>query len=153
MSKQLVTLERTKRTDNRLLERMAVHYSQPKGFVGRNIFYAVVYDGNYYGHIGGGSATRYLPGRNEFLSIDKNQLNNVINNIFFNISKIGDKYPIRNFTTQVLLTFMERVRKDWENDYENFVIGFETLVEKPRTGELYLKAGWSLVGETKGYTC
>ena len=42
---------------------------------------------------------------------------------------------------------------DWESKYGDKVIGFETLVELPRTGELYLRAGWSEVGITKGYTC
>jgi len=27
------------------------------------------------------------------------------------------------------------------------------LIEKPRTGECYRRAGWTQVGETKGFTC
>lgn len=150
----MLTLTVTKRTDKRLLERMAVHYSQPKGFVGRSICYAVEYDGVYYGHIVAGSATLHLPGRNEFLGIDSQaQLNQVINNIFFNVQKVNDKYPTRNFTSMVVREFMTRAASDWLQKYGDQVLGFETLIELPRTGELYLRAGFVEVGITKGYTC
>jgi hypothetical protein len=132
---------------------METHYSQPKGFVGRNICYSVEYDGIYYGHIVAGSATRFLPGRNEYLGIDISYLNNIINNVFFNVSKVADRYPVRNFTTQVIKAFENRAAKDWAEKYKDFVIGFETLIELPRSGELYKKAGWKEVGKTIGYTC
>jgi hypothetical protein len=143
----------TKRTDKRLLERMSVHYSRPKGFVGRNICYAVLFDGEYYGHIVGGSATRFLPGKNEYLKIDISKLNNVVNNIFYNVRPVNDKYPVRNFTSFVLKAFMKKIKNDWFDRYGDEVLGFESLVEKPRTGKLYRRAGWALVGETKEYTC
>lgn len=149
----MIHLEQTKRTDKRLLDRMENHYSQPKGFVGRNICYAVYYDGAYYGHIVAGSATRFLPGRNEFLGTTLNNLNCIVNNIFFNVTPVDGKYPLRNFTTQVVSTFVQKVCIDWEEKYGDSVVGFETLVEKPRTGELYRRAGWTVVGETVGYTC
>jgi hypothetical protein len=150
----MLELIKTKRTDERLLGRMEGHYSQPKGFVGRNICYAVMYGSVYYGHIVGGSATRFLPGRHEFLGTSAKQLNNIVNNIFFNVAPpLGQKYPIRNFTTYVVEQFVEKVKQDWQIKYEDKVLGFETLVEKPRTGELYLRAGWVKVGETIGYTC
>jgi hypothetical protein len=149
----MLEFEVTKRTDERLLERMKIHYSKPKGFVGRSICYAILYNGIYYGHTVAGSATRYLQGRNEFLGISINQLNNIVNNIFFNISKIENKYPCRNFSTLVINEFVKRSKIDWSNKYGDEVIGFETLVEKPRTGGIYKRAGWRVVGETKGYTC
>lgn len=149
----MLILEITKRTDPRLLARMETHYSQPKGFVGRNICYAVLWGGDYYGHIVGGSATRFLPGRNEFLGIDITGLNSVVNNIFYNVQKIDNQYPTRNFTSFVLREFVKRCTEDWATKYGDQVLGFESLVELPRTGELYLRAGWSPVGETVGYTC
>lgn len=150
----MLQLEKTKRTDSRLLLRMLNHYSKPKGFVGRNICYAVLYNNVYYGHIVAGSATRFLPNRNEFFGITIENLNNIVNNIFFNVSPpTNEKYPVRNFTSLVVKTWMEQVKNDWEFKYSDKVIGFETLVEKPRNGELYLRAGWTLIGETKGYTC
>ena len=107
----MLRLEITKRTDIRLLERMSVHYSKPKGFVGRNICYAIYYNDTYYGHIVGGSATRHLPGRFEFLNVDKTMLNNIVNNIFFNVST-NNKYPIRNFTTKVVSLWRETITKE-----------------------------------------
>ena len=73
-------------------------------------------------------------------------------NIFFNISPI-DKYPKRNFTSFIVKCFVEKSIEDWEIKYGDKVLGFETLIEKPRTGETYRRAGWKKVGETKGYTC
>ncbi len=149
----MLKLEVTKRTDERLLSMMKVHYSAPKGFVGRNICYAVTYNGIYYGHIVGGSATLHLPGRNEFFRVDKNSLNGIVNNIFFHIQKVDGKYPTRNFTSLVVNEFCKVVADDWLEKYGDKVVGFETLVELPRTGELYLRAGFVIVGETRGYTC
>ena len=149
----MIKLEITKRTDPRLIERMNIHYSQPKGFVGRNICYAIYYNDIYFGHIVAGSSTRFLPGRNEFFNIDISKLNNIVNNIFYSISKVDNKYPLRNFSSKVLDCFCEQVKTDWFNKYGDKVIGFETLVEKPRTGELYLKSNFIKVGETVGYTC
>jgi hypothetical protein len=146
-------LEITKRTDPRLLACMEVHYSQPKGFVGRNICYAVVHEDTYYGHIVGGSATLHLPGRNDYFSISKSQLDNIVNNIFFHVERVGGKYPYRNFVQSVIAEWRRRISHDWLEKYEDAVLGFETLVELPRTGECYLRDGWEVVGRTKGFTC
>lgn len=146
-------LIRTKRTDNNLLQRMAIHYSQPKGFVGRNICYAIYYNSQYFGHIVAGSATRFLPGRNEYFNISIKDINHIVNNIFFNVSKINQKYPIRNFTSLIVKQFIKQCNVDWFQKYGEEVFGYETLIELPRTGELYIKAGWIKVGVTKGFTC
>lgn len=143
-----------KRTSPQLLEEMARHYSQPKGFVGRNICYAVFHDGICYGHIVGGSATRFLPGRDDFLGLDaKKHLNEIVNNIFFHIEPKNGKYPLRNFATKVIELFEKTVIKDWQDKYGNKVIALETLIELPRSGECYRRAGWTKTGQTKGYTC
>jgi hypothetical protein len=149
----MIHFDITKNTDVRLRERMQIHYSQPRGFVGRNICYAVYWGAVYYGHVVAGSATRFLPGRNEFLGISLPDLNHVINNIFYNVSKVNGQYPCRNFTSRVIEEFMVIAIADWEIKYGDFVVGFEILIEKPRTGDLYRRAGWQEVGETKGYTC
>jgi len=149
----MLELRQTKKTDKNLLSRMDGHYSKPKGFVGRNICYAVFYNSAYYGHTIAGSATRFLPGRNDFIGINIGNLNSIINNIFFNVSPINGKYPMRNFTSSVVRLFVDQSRRDWQSKYGDVCVGFETLVEKPRTGELYIRAGWTVVGETKGYTC
>ena len=145
--------EITKRTDERLLRSMAVHYSQPKGFVGRNICYAIVWGGIYYGHIVAGSATLHLPGRHEYLGTARSDLNNIVNNIFYHIEKVSGAYPCRNFTSHVIQKWQQLVEHDWPGKYGNPVLGFETLIELPRTGECYRRAGWQEVGQTVGYTC
>lgn len=149
----MLQLLETKRTDVRLLERMKIHYSQPKGFVGRNICFAVLHNDVYYGHIVAGSATRFLPGRNEFFGASDISLNTIINNLFFNVSPVEGKYPTRNFTVKVLSDFVKVASDRWVEKYGDEVLGFETLVELPRTGEVYRRAGWRCVGKTKGYSC
>lgn len=149
----MLNLVVTKKSDQRVVYNMKNHYSQPKGFVGRSIIYAIEYGGVYYGSIAGGSSTLHLPGRHEFLQTDKSMLNNIVNNIFFHCERIDGKYPTRNFLSKILLEYERRVKIDWKEKYKDDVIGYETLVELPRTGEIYLRNGWSLVGTTKGFTC
>ena len=149
----MMKLTMTKRTDKNLLKLMEKHYSQPKGFVGRNICYAIYYNNIYYGHIVGGSCTLNLPGRNNFFKVDKSKYNNIINNIFYHIEKVKNKYPLRNFTTKVLKFWRKQIEKDWFKKYGNEVIGFESLIEPPRTADLYKKDKWKYLGKTKGFTC
>lgn len=143
-----MNLEVIKRTDPRILADMSVHYSQPKGFVGRNICYAIMHNSVYYGSIVAGSATRFLPGRGDVAN-----LNARINNIFFHVEKKNGAYPMHNFAQRVLSAFRESSARDWRDKYGDEVEGFETLVEFPRTGEVYRRDGWKEVGVTKGYTC
>lgn len=147
-----LTLTQIKRTDKRLLANMKNHYSQPKGFVGRNQCYAIEYGGKYYGGIVSGSTTLHLPGRKQWLHDNwiAGGLNNGINNIFFHIE---GPYPCRNFAQKVFALWRERAVKDWQEKYGNKVTWFETLVELPRTGEIYLRDKWQVIGETKGFTC
>ena len=143
-----ILLEPIKRTDPRILTNMAIHYSQPKGFVGRNICYAVMLEGVCYGSIAGGSATRFLPGR-EIVGT----LNNGVNNIFYHIERVDGKYPCRWFTVRVLEKYRAAIERDWLEKYGDAVLWHETLVELPRTGECYIRDGWTLAGQTKGFTC
>lgn len=149
----MLCLKKVNKSHPLLVENMKVHYSQPKGFVGRCIPYLIYYDDLFYGSIVGGSSTLHLPGRDEYFNIDKSCLNNIINNIFFHVDKVNGKYPIRNFTTRIIKEFREKISNDWYDKYGDRVIGFETLVEIPRTGEIYIRDKWDYVGQTKGYTC
>lgn len=137
-----------KRSDPRLLQMMDDHYSKPKGFVGRNICLSITTNGILYGFIVGGSATRFLAGRNTDLP-----LNQIINNIFFHIEKVDGRYPCRNFAERVLSKWESEIPKLWAAKYGDCAGLLETLVELPRTGECYRRAGWVEVGITKGYTC
>lgn len=154
----MVLLRTIKRTEPLLLANMAVHYSQPKGFVGRNICYEISYDGRVYGHIVGGSATLHLIGRDLFFGLlpetKKFALLGIVNNIFYHLEPCPENgYPRRNFSSSVLRHFRERIARDWLAKYGNPVIGFESLVELPRPGEIYRRDGWTEVGITKGQTC
>lgn len=145
-----LSLVRVKRTHPTLLKNMGIHYSNPKGFVGRNICYLVLYGDICYGSIVGGSATKHLPGRKEFLKGSTINLNQIINNIFYHVE---GPYPTRNFTVKTLSLFRDTVSKDWYHKYGDMPKVFETLVELPRVGEVYFRDGWHYTGLTKGYTC
>jgi|SRR5579859_217694 len=153
----MIRLEPIKRTDPRILADMAIHYSQPKGFVGRNICYAVMVGDTYYGAIVGGSSTLHLVGRDEFFGLTKETkkqaLKQIVNNIFYHIEKKDGRYPVRNMVPTVLRMFREKVVHDWQTKYGDYVIGFESLIELPRTGEAYKRDDWTEVGITKGQTC
>lgn len=155
----MLTLEPIKRTDPRIVANMAVHYSAPRGFVGRNVCYAVRWGTVCYGSIVGGSSTLHLPGRDAFFGLDTHthtrteHLNRIVNNIFYHVEKVDGGYPCRWFTVAVLAAFRAQVVLDWKERYGDDVIGFESLVELPRTGECYRRDDWTLVGQTKGYTC
>jgi len=147
----MIELTRIPKSDLRLRVWMADHYSKPRGFVGRQLIYLVSVRGVVYGATVAGSAGLFLPGRNEFFpgaSIHK-----IVNNTFFHISKKGGSYPVRNFATAIVAKFRSVVALDWPLNYGDDVEGWETLVEPPRTGELYLRDGWQHVGTTKGFTC
>lgn len=51
------------------------------------------------------------------------------------------------------MLFEKQISIEWFEKYGDKVIGFESLVELPRTGELYRRCGWVEVGQTKGFTC
>jgi len=142
------SLQAIKKSDPLLRTLMEDHYSQPKGFVGRQLFYEISFAEKIYGCIAFGSATRHLPNRPA-----NDNLNAGLNNIFYHIVKPDGGYPIRNFTTYCLLNAEKRACEDYERKYGDRVQWLETLVELPRTGDLYRKAGYQEIGLTKGYTC
>lgn len=150
-----ISLTVTGKNDTMLRKRMENHYSKPKGFVGRSICLGIRHNNVYYGHIVFGSATLHLPGRNDFLGVVcKDDIQRIANNTFYNISS-ESKYPMRNFTTRVLIEAEKIVIALWREKYGSTLIGFETLVEQneTRTGDLYIKGGYVPVGTTKGFTC
>ena len=145
----MIELKQAKKSDKDVQYLMSIHYSHPKGFVGRQLIYKVFDNEEFVGVIVGGSATLHLPGRNEFFG-DKYYINGIINNNFFHlIDNHGDK----NLGTKVLAKWRKQVVVDWEERYKDKVIGFESLVELPRTGAMYKADNWTEVGITKGFTC
>lgn len=148
-----IELIRTGKTDEMLAPWMADHYSNPGGFVGRHLIYLIRCGVLFYGAIVAGSATKHLPGRTEFFTVTEIPLNRMVNNTFFHLVKPPEGYPIRNFAQRIVAKWRQTVELDWFIHYGDKVFGWETLVELPRTGELYLRDGWTEVGLTKGYTC
>ena len=145
----MIELRKAKKSDEDVQYLMSIHYSHPKGFMGRQLIYKIFDDDEFVGVIVGGSATLHLPNRNEFFG-DKYYINGIINNNFFHlIDNHGDK----NLGTKVLAKWRKQVVKDWEERYKDKVIGFESLVELPRSGAMYKADNWTLVGQTKGFTC
>lgn len=151
----MIRLVEVKHSDTELRLDMSVHYSQPQGFVGRSICYEIRCNGRRYGSVVAGSATRFLPGRKAFLSMYglNERLENVINNLFYHVERIGGEYPVRNFVPTVLSVFRGQAAERWQEKYGDEVVAFESLVELPRTGDCYRRDGWADIGVTKGYTC
>lgn len=89
----MLKLTVVRQSNANLHDNMKVHYSQPKGFVGRNICYSVEYAGEFYGTIVGGSATLHLIGRDEFFGLTKDNksssLRTIVNNIFYHVEPGG----------------------------------------------------------------
>lgn len=78
----------------------------------------------------------------------------IINCVFYHVEKIDNKYPVRNFGEAVLKLFRIRAADLWIKFYGDKVLGFESLVELPRTGEVFLRDNWiKLPFPTKGQTC
>lgn len=147
---KLVRVYKSSWTLNQL---MKVHYSKPKGFVGRQLHYLIKWNDVNYGAICAGNCTLHLPGRDKFFGITPLQYNTIVNNTFFHVEKVDGRYPCREFVPKIIASWRQYVIKDWYSVYLDKVLGFETLVELPRTGECYRRDGWSNVGETKGFTC
>ena len=147
-----IKLVQIKKSDINLKRWMSIHYSAPKGFVGRQLIYKIVVDDIIYGATVAGSATRFLPGREGFFGCQI-PLNNLVNNTFFHIEKRDGHYPMSNFSSLIVAVWRERVAIGWPKKYGDEVLGWETLVEMPRKGDLYLRDRWTEVGMTKGYTC
>lgn len=140
------------KSDPGLRYAMLAHYSEIYGFVGRQLIYAVTYGPTTYGYIAAGSATRYLPGRSTFLDFPID-LRNIVNNTFFHIERQGGVYPCRNFIPQIMSIWRYATSIHWPDRYGDQVLAFEALVQLPRTGDLYLRDGWTEVGLTQGFTC
>lgn len=158
----MIRLEKSSKGDEIVKYLMSIHYSKPKGFVGRQLVYKIYDDNLIMGVIVGGSATMHLPNRNEFFG-DKFYLNGIVNNIFYHIMTEDELQAIgvnsdtyikdKNLGTKTLKLFRNQVVTDWEEKYKDKVIGFETLIELPRSGSLYKADNWTYVGTTKGFTC
>jgi hypothetical protein len=148
----MISLQEVTKFNPELRLMMQNHYSKPKSFVARSICYLVKYGWITYGAIVAGSALRHIIGRDDVIPLEID-LQEIVCNTFYHINRHDGKYPERNFTISVLAEFRKRSAIDWQERYGDTVKAFESLVELPRTGEIYSRDGWREVGMTKGYTC
>jgi len=148
----VVRLSRVTKSNPDLRYAMLRHYSESSGFVGRQLIYRILWNETTYGFIAGGSATRFLPNRQDFFGPHIG-LRNIVNNTFFRLERVDGRYPCRNFARTVVSLWRFACREHWSTKYGDEVLGFESLVELPRTGELYLRDGWKEIGLTQGFSC
>lgn len=154
-----------RKTDTELValrQRHYTGYAGSGGVVGRALCYLIETGPPWkvWGGIIAGSACLHLPGRDEFFGLgarrarDGAPLTGIVNNVFFRLERdAGERYPLRNFGPRIIEAWRNAVARDWLRKYGDPVVGFETLVEPPRTGEVYIRDGWKYVGTTQGYTC
>jgi hypothetical protein len=142
----MIELVKVKQNHPQAREYITNHYIHPRGFIGRNVTYLIVVDGETCGVIVGGSTSLHLPNRKEFFG--ECNIQDIINNRLFRLEK-----NIPNLGTQVLKLWRKQVVIDWKIKYNSDAIGFETLVRPPLNGAVYRADNWILGGMTKGYTC
>ena len=141
-----IELEQVKQNNPKAREYITNHYTQPRGFIGRNTTHLIKVDGSYCGVVVSGSTSLYLPNRKEFFG-DPVDIQKIINNRLFRL-----ELNIPNLGTQVLKMWRKQVVLDWKIKYNCDPIGFETLVKPPRNGAVYRADNWFYGGMTKGYT-
>lgn len=119
-------------------------------YVGRQLNYSIWCQGHEIGFTGIGSAILAMGGRDKFIGWTKQQrmahITNVANNWRYTL--INNLPP--NTGSKVLGLVTRRAREDWKNRYGDELVLLETLVELPRTGKVYIAAGWKPVGNTIG---
>lgn len=127
------------------------HYVGSKGTVGRQIHYIIYYKQKAVGAISAGSAMFAHKKRDKLLEITKEEqksgIRHIVNNTMFRLTRPKENPPL---ATDVLKIWKQQVKKDWFDDYGDFVRAFETLVEPPRWGGIYKLDGWRKVGVTAG---
>ena len=120
------------------------HYPKSKGIVGRQLNYLIYYEGKPVGIISAVSPPLNYKKFREYFKVDDDL--EFVNNGVFRIVKS----PKKNFATQVLKIFRLTIKKDYEKQYGNILLGIITFVEKPRNGGIYLADNWVCIGETQG---
>ena len=120
------------------------HYPKSKGIVGRQLNYLIYYESMPVGIISAVSPPLNYRKFRKYFGIE-NDLEFMNNGIFRIVHS-----PKKNFATQVLKSFRNAIKKDYENKYGNQLLGIVTFVEKPRNGGIYKADNWDMIGETQG---
>jgi hypothetical protein len=140
----MLDLRRCKASDVTYQAIRSRHYVPNHGQIGRQLHYLIVSDGPVVGIISGASSVYAVKCRDAFFGavFDRDR---IINNTVFRLEQND-----RNAATQILCLWRRRVVADWTRVYGQVPIGFETFVEPPLTGTIYLADNWQCVGETTG---
>ena len=125
-------------------------YVPSTSYVGRQLNYSIWCEGEEIGFTGIGSAIMAMKGRDDFIGWNKQQRMehtiNIANNWRYTL--INNLPP--NTGSKVLMMVSKRSKIDWKKRYGDELVMLETLVEAPRTGAVYIAAGWKCVGNTLG---
>lgn len=120
------------------------HYPKSRGIVGRTLNYFVKRGGDILGIIGGNSPPLNYKKFNEFFGKEYKEVNWINNNVYRLI------HNEKNLGTKVLKMFRNIIKKDYEDRYNDTLIGMITFVEPPRTGAIYKADNWTYLGLTQG---
>jgi len=148
----MIRLELVKRSDKDYQSIRDRHYVANHGCVGRQLHYNIYLDDKLVGIISGASAIWGNEHRDLYFDINKEnrqkKINKIISNVVF---RLEDNQ--KNLGSQILSMWRKRIKTDWENRYNDNVIGFETFIfGAGRHGSLYKADNWDYVGMTKGNT-
>lgn len=142
-----IALEQVKKSNAFYSNLFLTHYPGSKGIMGRQFHYLIHYKKGIAGIIGANSPPLNYKKFNVFFGdrfTEKNWLNNNVYRLIYNEKNLG---------TKVLRLFRNRIRMDYEKQYQLPLIGLITFVEPPRNGAIYLADNWTLLGKTEGKQC
>lgn len=127
------------------------HYPKSRGIVGRQLNYLIYFTGKPKGIISATSPPLNYKLFNEYFNkpmeiSDGDFGKTFVNNGVFRIVKS----PKKNFATQVLKLFRNKIKVDYKKIYGDELKGIITFVEKPRNGGIYKADNWEYLGETQG---
>lgn len=148
----MTDLVRVKRTDELYQDVRDRHYVPNKGCIGRQLHYNIMEGSACIGIISGASAIWSSEHRDKFFKVTKEnrkeRINKIIDNVVFRL-----EYNEPNLGTRILSMWRKQVKHDWEERYNDNVIGFETFIfGEGRFGSMYKADNWNYVGMTKGNT-
>lgn len=126
------------------------HYPESLGIVGRSSCYLIIYQQRLVGIIGANSPPYSVKPIDKFFGITKENrtelLCSIMNNEVFRIIR-----PAKNLATMTLKTFRRQMKREYDEKYNEKLVGLLTFVEPPRTGAIYKADNWAFLGMTKGF--
>ena len=135
---------------NRLMKKY--HYLGYEGVIGGRVKYIITLGTQIVGAISFCSAVYRLGSRDAYIGWDDDtrvaMLQHLVNNNRF---LILPEIKIHNLASRVLSMSLQRLREDWERQYEVVPYMVETFVDERFHGTCYKASNWTYLGSTKGY--